>query len=40
MVVDFPDPVDPSTAECRVTSSLTAILAAMLSALDRVPIVT
>ena len=40
MVVDLPDPVDPRTAECRVTNSFSAILAAILSALDSVPIVT
>ena len=38
IVVDFPEPVEPKTAECRVISSSRLTLAGMLSALERDPI--
>ena len=39
MVVDLPEPVEPSTAECRVTKPSKEIFAGILSALDREPMV-
>ena len=38
VVVDLPEPVDPKTAECRVTNASSESLTVMLSELDRVPI--
>jgi hypothetical protein len=40
MVVDLPEPVDPRIAECFDTRAFNDKVAAILSALDKVPTLT